>query len=87
MITYLHSQGFISEDSTKVHKKHDENHDMNKEYEDHNANEKYEHKENEQYALNKKQEVYVEHEQDVIQYVRKRKSIRSEFENVSFENH
>ena len=43
MNTHFHLQGFISEDSTKVHKKHDENHDMNKEYEDHNANDKYEH--------------------------------------------
>ena len=63
---------------------------MNKEYEDHNANEKYEHEEhieNEQYGLNKKQEVYVKHEQDVIQYVRRTKTIRNESENVSFENH
>ena len=86
MNTYLHLQGktdFISEDSTEVHKKHDENHDMNEKYEDHNTNEKYEHEEhieNEQYGLNEKQEVYVKHEQDIIHYVRRR-------HNVSFENH
>ena len=86
MITYLHLQGFISEDSTEVHKKHDDNHDINKEYEDHNANGNYEHEEhieNEQYGLNMKQEVYVKHERDVIQYVRKRISVRNESENVS----
>ena len=99
MNTHFHLQGFISEDSTKVHKKHDENHDMNKEYEDHNANEKYEPEErieNEHYELKKKQEDYVkheDHEQDIIQQVRTTKTteedvsnVRNESENVSFEN-
>ena len=75
--------GFISEDSTEVHKKHD----MNKEYEDHNANEKYEHEEriDEHDEFNKKQEDYVkhdDHEQDVIQQIRTTKIIEEDVSNV-----